>query len=243
MLESDGAWARVKAENGWEGWVDGRDLVPVEDSTPAMAEGETSWRPTHTVPTAGASAWSSPDASEPAATHLQPGVRLQVVEEQGAWARVIGENGWTGWVDGRALRAARPGAVIERVGILPLAGAAVVLLGTFLPLMSWGGSPITAWQIPLLSLVLNSAAASWLPTGILLLLLLFVALPLLTGRPLSGRVLVGLGAVAVDVAFITLLRTGAEDLSTVGVGLFVIVAGGLLVIAEGVRRARSGGNT
>jgi hypothetical protein len=124
--------------------------------------------------------------------------------------------------------------------VLPLIGAGVVLLGTFLPLMSWGGGSVSAWQIPLLSLLDNSAAGSWLPTGLVLLGTLAVALPLATGKPLSRKVLVSVGAIAVDVALITLLRTAAEDLSSPGIGLFVILVGGLLVIAETVRRSTSG---
>lgn len=236
VLETDGAWARVLAENGWEGWVDGRVLVPLEGVRPAPEESK-SWSPTHMVPAAGSSAWSTPDASESPESQLHAGVRLQIVEELGAWARVVGENGWTGWVDGRTLRPVGPGAGIGPVGVLPLVGAALVLLGSFLPLMSWGGAPITAWQIPLLSLLDNSAAVGWLLTGLVLLPTLMVALPLVTGRPLSGKTLVTLGAIGVDIAFITLLRTGAEDLSNPGVGLFVILAGGLTVIAAAVRHA------
>ena len=34
---------------------------------------------------------------------LAGGVQLSIVEERGAWAQVMGSNGWTGWVDGRLL--------------------------------------------------------------------------------------------------------------------------------------------
>ena len=42
--------------------------------------------------------------AEPVAT-LGGGVELRVVGESGAWARVVGVNGWEGWVDGRLLQA------------------------------------------------------------------------------------------------------------------------------------------
>ncbi|MGH2712103.1 MAG: SH3 domain-containing protein [Actinomycetota bacterium] len=240
VLERDGAWARVQAENGWEGWVDGRVLVPVEARAAAEPAQSGGWAPTHQVGYQGVSAWADPDPSTDPVAQLQPRIQLQVLEEQGAWARVTGENGWTGWVDGRALQALAAGGPSIPTGVLPLVGVALILVGSFLPLMSWGGSPINAWQIPLLSWLFNSAAGSWLPTGIFLLVTLGVAVPLATGRSLSARVLFALGAVAVDVVIITLVRAGAEDLTSPGVGLFVIFAGGLLVMAESVRRRRSG---
>jgi hypothetical protein len=63
----------------------------------------TGWLPTHVVPPTGMAAWDAPDPSRPPMVNLAPGVQLSVAEQQGAWARVIGSNGWTGWVDGRLL--------------------------------------------------------------------------------------------------------------------------------------------
>jgi len=59
--------------------------------------------PTHVVPAAGMAAWAAPHPSQAAVAHLAPGVQLMLVEEQGAWARVVGSNDWVGWVDGRLL--------------------------------------------------------------------------------------------------------------------------------------------
>ncbi|MBI4261080.1 MAG: SH3 domain-containing protein [Actinobacteria bacterium] len=61
------------------------------------------WLPTHFVPNAGMPAWATPDPGSPVVANLDPGLPVQVVEEAGAWARVIASNGWTGWVDGRLL--------------------------------------------------------------------------------------------------------------------------------------------
>ncbi len=61
------------------------------------------WMPTHVVPAAGLAAWAAPDPTQPAVAQLAPGVQLMLVEQQGAWARVLGSNGWVGWVDGRLL--------------------------------------------------------------------------------------------------------------------------------------------
>lgn len=61
------------------------------------------WTPTHLVPVAGMAAWDAPDPSRPQMVTLAGGVQLSIVEERGAWAHVMGSNGWTGWVDGRLL--------------------------------------------------------------------------------------------------------------------------------------------
>jgi RsiW-degrading membrane proteinase PrsW (M82 family) len=61
------------------------------------------WRPTHAVPPSGMAAWDSPDPTRQPIVTLAAGVQLVVAEELGAWARVVGSNGWSGWVDGRLL--------------------------------------------------------------------------------------------------------------------------------------------
>jgi len=48
-------------------------------------------------------AWAAPDPAQPPIAQLAAGVPLVLVEERGAWARVAGSNGWSGWVDGRLL--------------------------------------------------------------------------------------------------------------------------------------------
>ena len=80
--------------------------APVADTTTTHHEDEhtAGFEPTHVVPPDGMPAWGAPDpAAEPIAT-LAGGVELRVVGESGAWARVVGANGWEGWVDGRLLQ-------------------------------------------------------------------------------------------------------------------------------------------
>ena len=48
-------------------------------------------------------AWDAPDPNRPPMVTLAGGVQLSIVEQRGAWAHVMGSNGWTGWVDGRLL--------------------------------------------------------------------------------------------------------------------------------------------
>jgi hypothetical protein len=55
------------------------------------------------VPTRGMTAWARTDATEPPAAQLDPGLEVVVVERWGDWASIRCSNGWTAWVDGRAL--------------------------------------------------------------------------------------------------------------------------------------------
>jgi hypothetical protein len=59
---------------------------------------------THSTP-----AWSAPDSAPPPVATMDPRVPVQVLERGGDWAHVLCENGWSGWIDGRALVERRPG--------------------------------------------------------------------------------------------------------------------------------------
>jgi hypothetical protein len=61
------------------------------------------WLPTHSVPSGGMAAWDSPDASRQPVVPLMPGLDVVVEQRSGDWALVRDANGWTGWVDARAL--------------------------------------------------------------------------------------------------------------------------------------------
>jgi len=60
--------------------------------------------PTHTIPAGGLSAWSSPDASQPAAATLDAGLPVQLAETNGGWGRIVCENTWSAWVDAGRLQ-------------------------------------------------------------------------------------------------------------------------------------------
>jgi len=55
------------------------------------------------VPTEGMAAWTQPDANAQPETQLGGGTDLVIIERTGAWAHVMAENGWKGWVDDRLL--------------------------------------------------------------------------------------------------------------------------------------------
>gem|GEM_PF-1810379 len=73
--------------------------MPAAPPEPAAA----AFVPTHEVPPGGMSAWANPDPSLQPIARLEARVQLRVDERRGAWARVTGSNGWTGWVDDRRL--------------------------------------------------------------------------------------------------------------------------------------------
>ncbi len=73
----------------------------VSPAAPPDASG--AWAPTHVVPVGGMAAWAVPDPTQAPIAQLASGVQLVLAEQQGAWARVVGSNGWSGWVDGRLL--------------------------------------------------------------------------------------------------------------------------------------------
>lgn len=91
----------------------GRDALTAAPAQPAVAPAQqesqappaaaVAFAPTHRVPSSGIPAWAAPDPNGKVVAQLQGGVQLQVLEERGAWANVLGSNGWKGWVDGRRL--------------------------------------------------------------------------------------------------------------------------------------------
>jgi hypothetical protein len=65
------------------------------------------WFPDHQAPAGGMYHWSTPGEGQPVG-RLGERVKLRVEETAGAWARVTGSNGWSGWVDGRLLAPLSP---------------------------------------------------------------------------------------------------------------------------------------
>jgi RsiW-degrading membrane proteinase PrsW (M82 family) len=62
-----------------------------------------SFMPGHLVPATGVTAWAEPDPATAPVARIEPSTRVQVVEQQGDWSKVMVPSGWTGWVDGRQL--------------------------------------------------------------------------------------------------------------------------------------------
>ena len=61
------------------------------------------WQATHVIPDGGLDTWEKPDPDAKPSDELEEGIEVQVVERLGDWARVVCDNGWAGWIDGRDL--------------------------------------------------------------------------------------------------------------------------------------------
>lgn len=86
------------------------------------------WAATHRAPREGLDAWPNPDPAAPPSSELEGKVEVQVVESSGEWAKVRGENGWEGWVDGRLLEQLDPSGAPGDQRAFLLLGIAVAVL-------------------------------------------------------------------------------------------------------------------
>jgi hypothetical protein len=142
-----------------------------------------SYEVTHVVPSFGLVAWTTPDPATSPVTTLAADLDVQVRQYLGHWAQVQCSNGWTGWVDGDALVPVAPirspplassqeaphsvsvpvdpARPTPRVAA-PLALVAGVLtaVSAFLPWLSFQGSDLGAFKIPLHFLVSTDSAAT-----------------------------------------------------------------------------------
>jgi len=171
------------------------------------------WVPTHAVPAGGTRAWANPDPSQEPVATLEARVRLSIAERRGDWSRVIGSNGWTGWVDARVLEpltsetAAEPNAAF-RFRPLPAIGAVAVGLSALLP---WVNGLSNTFDISARFLWdYNGAGApdlGWVLIGLAGVILVLAAAkgsaPLVT--------LAGLAAIAIAVLFAVQLYRGVTD--------------------------------
>lgn len=114
----------------------------------------TPWVPTHRVPEAGLWVWDRPDGSRPPVQQLDPGLAVLVAERQGGWARVVCENGFTGWVDDAQLTGAASAPANPRAGrARRLAIGAGALLATGVVVAAalaraGGGERLVAMRMP-----------------------------------------------------------------------------------------------
>jgi hypothetical protein len=244
VLEENLGWAHIRCSNTWEAWVDGRLLVPLATA---------GFVPTHRVPATGLDARPRPDVNLAPTARLDAGIPVAVEDSWGEWVKVRCSNGWTAWVDGRnlptatAADAVAPGAVAPATAAasagapsatssplalwLPIAGAALAILGGVLPWYSVGGESISAWDIPVDTLVTHDASDFFLDTGPVLLVLALAALPLLTRRLLPPWAYLALAAVAIVLAVLgfVLYLDFDEPRPDLGIGLILTMIGGLVI--------------
>ena len=73
--------------------------APAPGPAPARAK----WSPTHLVPNGGLPTWGAADPNSAQTARLDGGLEVSVDATQGAWSHVVCSNGWSAWLDGRAL--------------------------------------------------------------------------------------------------------------------------------------------
>ena len=187
----------------------------------------------YVVPAEGLDAWLTPDATQPIAARLDPGLAVDVTERWGDWGHIVCSNGWTAWVDVRQLvGAATPAAARasspRRTGIV-LAGAALVVVSSVLPWVTAGGTSESAWDLPIATLFARSPNDSGVKLGLLSLLALALLLPLATRRPLPFLVLAIVTIAPVAAAGDVLGRAVNTDGVSPGIGIYLTVLGVALI--------------
>jgi SH3-like domain-containing protein len=267
--EERGAWARISRSDGWGGWVDGRRLdalgaaaAAAETSQQVAPQAEpesptgTAWSPTHVVPAGGMAAWPEPDPQQQPTAQLSERVQLRIDERRGAWAKVTGSNGWTGWVDARRLEAVSPGTAPRtgggvdmgglRVRLLGGVGAVLALLSIVLPWLAppFGGSS-NGFDVPT-AFLWDYAASSGLKLGVVVLVVAAAGLVVALMMRIDARVGAALGFVMLLIGVVFVIQVmraiGDEfDLSFMdavtdwlGFGTWLAIGGGVLMLIGGL---------
>jgi len=218
------------------------EVVEPSDNSPTMVLSQV-WVPTHRVPEGGLRAWPKPDpAVEPSAT-LQARVELSIAEMRGDWARVIGSNGWTGWVDARRLqtmtvgssRRAAPAAAGTSFPLGAL-GAIALAVATFLPWFDSGGLTADAFDVAL-PFLWDVEAGGDPKLGILVLAsgVLGLAALFLKAVPDGVRLGAGVGGLLVAALFILQVHRGvdatfSDTIEVLGYGVYVALAGAAVLL-------------
>jgi hypothetical protein len=199
---------------------------------------------THAVPEGGTRAWREPDPALAAEATLAAHLPVQVLESRpNGWAHVVCANGWSTWVDGRALvegravAARKPYAAALTAPITPGAlaygGAAAAVLGSFLPWLTAGDLSVNGWDVGFAALVKGHGSADGVKAGMIVLLVALVALPLVTKKPLPVVAVAALGGLATNPALLTYSRNHASSVPAgTGAGLVLTIIGGVAVLAS-----------
>jgi hypothetical protein len=210
---------------------------------------ERAWVPSHAVPKGGLPTWPTPDGRSPSPVRLEAGVELSIAETRGDWARVVGSNGWTGWLDRRRLQPIHPrphsgpvaaGAPSTRsIRTLPLIGLLAVGVSSVLPWLRGPDGSFTALEVPLA--FLWDVAAAEPPHLAWLLLAAATAVAGLTVWARHQLLFIPLGLVvlAVPMLFVAQVYRGAtgDALGLIGIAPLVAFIAGLVLLASARRDA------
>jgi hypothetical protein len=209
------------------------------------------WAPTHIVPAEGMPAWVEPDPAQAPVVNLAARVELRIDEQRGAWARVTGSNGWTGWVDARRLlpfgtatvapawtapSAARtPGATGGGIRPLALIGGMAMAASAFL---EWGWTSAMNLNLTGIWPLYHLTRLDQPRIGLTMLFLGVIAtiLALVPRTPAAPAVLAGILGIAVPTGFImsVALNWQLSVLFDLGfIGMWLGLVGGLLATIRG----------
>jgi hypothetical protein len=218
------------------------------DTAPTMVLSQV-WVPTHRVPEGGMRAWPKPDpAVEPIAT-LQARVELSIAESRGDWVRVVGSNGWTGWVDARRLLPMTPGtgarAAAGSAGGFPLGalGAVALIAAAFLPWFDTGGFTADSFDVALPFLWdLGASGEPALGYAIAGLGALGLIAVFLKGVPDGLRRLAGIAGLVAAALFAYQVHRGvagtvSDTIDVLGYGVYVALAGAVVLLISPKGRA------
>jgi len=229
VIDETTGWAHVRCSNGYETWLDARQLVPVSDPGAAAAA-------THRVGAAGAPTRPRPETSDAPDRRLEPALEVVEIIRWGAWSNVRCTNGWETWVEGSQLESLTgSGGSGGPLAIwVPIGGAALVVLGSVLAWFSGAGASVNAWDLPWVSLATRDATDVNIDAGPLLLVVVVVAAALLIGRALPRWAVAVPGLFALVTALLGFwfyfdLPDPGPDL---GVGLILTFLGSLVMLAS-----------
>lgn len=212
-----------------------------------------SFQPTHYGPDQPLATWDAPDAARPPGPPLPNRLPVRVLQWWGQWAQVECSNGWTAWVDGRWLQplsatpapaqwqpgVAQPAGRAQAAGFvwsIPLGGAALALLGAFLPWIT-NGSSSNSFDANIVFLFdYTPSSEGTVKVGWLLALLALgagVLSALAVSRP--GRLACGWGLTGVSALFVVQLQRLLSEFDAgslfghLGVGAYLTLAGGVVI--------------
>jgi hypothetical protein len=207
------------------------------EAAPTVVEDTAVTPVVHHVPRRGMDWWSEPDPQRAPDGRLDGSVTLDVVEQTTGWAHVRAANGWDGWVDASQLKAGPAPDVTQRAArvsiALSIAGAAIAIIGSFLPWFTGGGSDVSAWDIRVVALFTKKPTDIAIDAGPIILLTALVLLALVLRRPLPGWCALALGGIPLVIgiaglAFYGDLPGGSTDL---GIGIIVTLVGSVVMLA------------
>lgn len=236
VIDEATGWAHVRCSNGYETWLDARQLVAIADPGSAAAA-------THRVGGQGAPTRPRPETSDPSDHRLEPALEVVELVRWGAWSNVRCSNGWETWVEMSKLDP-MTGSGVDGGPLaiwLPIGGAAAVVLGSLLAWFSSRGASVDAWDLPWVGLATRDATDVNIDAGPLLLVVLVVAVALLIGRALPVWAVVVPGAFALVTALLGFWSYfDFEPRPDLGVGLILTFLGSLVMLAGATlpRRAR-----